>query len=59
MRENGFDNSTDPSANERRKEAYINNYFFVSMLYQRNWTPRDSIIDKTAVRITGPTLKNF
>lgn len=55
MREDGFDNSTEPGAHERRAEAYVDDYFFVSMLYQTNWSPQDSIIDKTAFRIIGPT----
>lgn len=54
MRENGYDNSTEPGTHERRAEAYIDDYFFVSMLYQTNWSPQDSIIDKTAFRIIGP-----
>lgn len=58
LREDGFDDSTEPGANVRRADAYVDDYFFVSMLYQSNWSPKDSVIDKTAFRIIGPTRDN-
>jgi len=36
---------------------YEDDLYFVSQMFEENWTPRDTIIDYTDETITGESLK--
>lgn len=56
LREKGFKGAAGKNADEHKglSEAYSNDYFFVSQLFEKNWVPRDTIVDKNACKVFGP-----
>lgn len=65
-RKKTFTNSPDPSRElestfeiNRNMEMYEHELYFIAQMFEDNWQPRDTVIDRTEGTVNNVGLKRF